>query len=161
MTASHNGTNIPNQQTLVPADGGAPTLISEHAPIDTNAELCVALHLTELMGTKGWAALSRRSVGPNAAGHVVAGAQQDIAEVGGPGKFTNSILVTLQECQRGGLGLADVNGTDDGVDSSNCENGRTIFIPIMREGLRRRKVVLCATKNRSRTMNGDQLNQVV
>lgn len=102
------------------------------------------------------------AVAPDSAGHVVAGAQQDVAEVGAPGQLADGVLVTAQQSQVTGFGVADVEGTDHGVDSAGGDDVWTVLVPVMSEAFGGwERVTWLSARQWYRAMDRDQVNEVV
>jgi hypothetical protein len=136
----HDCADIPNQDPGVPGSRCNPAFGSKQTPIYASSELSVCLHGSELTGAANARVRTIRAncsaIGPNFNGHVVATANEDIAKVRGPGKLANSVLMTSQE-SNGLTWIANIKGADDRVNSSSCQNGITVFVPVVGKALGR------------------------
>lgn len=157
---------VPYQDPLVPAAACAPPLGSEQAPVHAHGEFRVPAHSSQFppsscavavvddvgfvafdpgdTGRRGCAvgvgvgvAGAVAAVGPHAACHVVAGAQEHVAHVRAPGQFSDRVVVAGQDGE-GALGEAgsDVEGSDLSVDARGGDDGGAVFVPVVGQGFR-------------------------
>lgn len=153
---SHNHAgHVPDQDLLVPAAACAPPSGSEQAPVHAHGELGVSAHSSQLPPSSSCAvavaavdevgfesrpgAVAVAAVGPDPAGHVVAGAQERVARVGAPGQFADGVVVAGQDGE-GALGGAgsDVEGADLSVDAGGGDDAGAVFVPVVGQGFRGR-----------------------
>lgn len=82
--------------------------------------------------------LAVAAVGPYPACHVVAGAQEHVADVRAPGQLPDGVVVAGQDGE-GALGEAgsDVEGADLAVDAGGRDDGGAVFVPVVGQGLGR------------------------
>lgn len=91
------------------------------------------------VGSSNAGALAVAAVGPHAAGHVVAGAQEHVAGVRAPGEFADGVVVGGQDGERAlGAAGAEVEGADVSVDAGGGDDGGAVFVPVVRQRFRRR-----------------------
>lgn len=81
--------------------------------------------------------LTARAVRPDPARHVVARAQQHVAEMRAPAQLPHGVLVARQD----GCGplswAADVEGPDQAVDARGGNDGGAVSVPVVGEGFGR------------------------
>lgn len=81
--------------------------------------------------------LAARAVRPDPTRHVVARAQQHVAEMRAPTHLPHGVLVARQY-GRGTLSwTADVEGPDQVVDACGGDDGGAVFVPVVGEGFGR------------------------
>lgn len=159
----HVWSDVPDQDPRIPAGRGNPILCTEQAPVDTSSEFSMSLHGCER--TRRTHGKISSAISPDLDGHVVGTTHQHVGGVGGPGELADSVVVTSEHV--GGLaGHAGVEGADNLVNSTGSNDSVAVLVPIVGESLRRHStvIVVCTevgTGNRGRTVDGDQLDQVV
>lgn len=143
----HKRPHIPDTELLVPPDARAPPLAPEQAPVDAGDELGVVSHAAQLRahdGARGAGAhvvcgcvpaALLRPVAPDAARHVVAGAEEEVREVRRPRQLADGVVVADHGGQRALLGRADVEGADRAVDARHGHHRRAVLVPVVRQGL--------------------------
>ena len=129
----------------------------------------MSLHGTKLTSiVQAWVSAiraNRSTIRPNFDRHIIGAANKDVAEMRRPGETANSILVT-SELRNRLARVSKVEGSDDGIDTTNCNDRVSILVPIVGQCLGRlswRRAVGNESRagNRGRTMDRDQLDQVV
>lgn len=143
---THQSPHIPNQHPLVPPATRAPALRPKHAPIHPDDELRVPPHPAQLLASSQRHGVRHAfvphpqgaAVRPHPARHVVTRAQQDVREVRAPGHLPHRVIVTRQHRQRTLVRCSDIEGPDDPVDARGGDDGVAVFVPVVRQGFRRR-----------------------
>ena len=129
----HEISNIPNADPLIPPNAGSPSFTPKKTPVDANHEFRMPIHTTDFSHGR----LSTRAVIPQAAGHIVACAEERVTQMGTPCHFADSKVVTRHDCQRSVL-LCEtkVKCSDDFIDTCGSYYRVSILVPVMGKGLR-------------------------
>jgi hypothetical protein len=100
----------------------------------------MSLHRTKLTRASqvGMGAIraSYGSISPELDRHVVGTTDKAIADMRGPSQAANGVLMTTELNHRLAR-VAEVEGTDDGVDASNSNDSVTVLVPIVGKCLSR------------------------
>jgi hypothetical protein len=143
----HDSAAVPNQHSLVPAGTRTPALCAKHAPVDAGHELGVAAHDAHLAAAAvhhggvehvvllGAGDPHGATVGPHAACHIVARAEQNVGQVRRPGDTAHGILVARQHGDGPAVRGADVPGADQAVDAGGGNDRVSVLVPVVGEGL--------------------------
>ena len=123
----HESSYIPYTEPLVPAAASSPALTAKHAPINASDELGMSAHAAEL----SWSFALIVAVTPDAAGHIVAGAEKKVRQMRTPSNLAHCVFVALKELERTSR-LPDVEGADNTVDACRCDDCAAVLIPVMR-----------------------------
>ena len=137
---AHNAADIPDQDPRIPRSRSDPSLSTKEAPVNTTGELGMSLHRTKLARASqvGMGAIraSYSSISPELDRHVVGTTDEAIADMRGPSQAANGVLMTAELDHRLAR-VAEVEGTDDGVDASNSNDSVTVLVPIVGKCLSR------------------------
>lgn len=135
----HQEVSIPQQNPLIPASRSHPTASAKQTPINARNKLRVPVHDAHLcagLGSRDRPLGLIRGVVPQPHGHVVAGADQNVARVGAPSQSPHGVLVAMHDRERPAVRIADVKGSDQPVDSAGGDDGVSVFVPVVSEDFR-------------------------
>lgn len=138
--------HIPDQHALIPTTTCAPPLGSKKAPVHARSKFRMSFHPADLhtasiahhsVRSHRSAArlIPRASVVPDTHGHIIASAQQNVAEMWRPAHAADRIAVAGQHDQGPLLWRANVECADDAIHTSRRDHCLSVFVPIVREGL--------------------------
>lgn len=125
---SDHCSDIPNVQTLIPTCTGTPPFTAKQTPINTHDELGMLAHPAQFRShdrANGAGAhdviipdgTGVRTIAPYTTGHIIAGAEEHVGEMGRPDNFANGVIMSKHGSHGSLLRCADIEGADGAVDS--------------------------------------------
>ena len=145
-STSHTFSCIPNKDSFVPCARRAPTFCTKETPVHPHRKLCMPVHpsqLTRFPGLVDRPALPSNShrtpISPYSACHVIARAQQHVAQVGTPTQPPYRILVSRQHGDWSSANISQIECPDQALYAASREDSVPVFIPVVRQALGRHR----------------------
>lgn len=137
FSSSHKLPHIPYQHPLIPSASGTPTFGTEKAPINTHGKFGVCLHPTHFSCSLshdhrfGVSNAHTASVCPYATCHIVACAQQHIAQMWTPTDLSDRVFMPWHHSSGSRARRAQVERPNHTVHAGRSNNCVSVFVPIV------------------------------
>ena len=153
-SSTHDSPHIPHQQPFIPTDTRTPPFGTEQTPIHPHHKLGVLPHppqfppsskrhripsSLQVRQTLLLLTIDPQStpIRPNPTSHIIARAQQHIAQVRAPCHFPDRILMAREHGHGPLSGVADVEDADEAVDACGCDELGAVLVPVVGQDFRR------------------------
>ena len=130
-SCSHKFPDIPNTHPLVPARTGSPPFRPKQTPIHPAHEFRMSPHHAQFSAATIFWQSFRTPIRPDSTAHVITRTQQRIRQMRTPCDPSDRVSVSLEDGQRTGVWLADVECTDQTVDAGGGDDGAAVFVPVV------------------------------